>query len=179
MRIRAARPDDSAELARVHVDTWRTAYRAILPADFLDALSYEVREQRWRTSLAEADPQQFTLLVEDDAGSAVGFVRGGPERDQIAGYDGEIYAIYLRSGFHRRGIGRQLMAAGAKQLAGRGFNAALVWVLAANGQARAFYEALGGRLLSCSKPITIGETPLIEVAYGWPNLRVLSGAGGC
>lgn len=178
MLIRAARPDDATGIARAHVDTWRTAYRAILPASFLDALSYEAREQRWREWWTQADPQRWLLVVEDMAGRVIGFAGGGSERDRTPGYDGEIYAIYLRAEHHRCGIGRQLMAACAHQLATQGFKAALVWVLEANGSARAFYEALGGQLLDNNKSITIGETPLIEVAYGWPDLRVLLGSGG-
>ena len=43
MRIRTATADDASGMARVHVDTWRTAYRDILPASVLSALSYEAR----------------------------------------------------------------------------------------------------------------------------------------
>ena len=41
MRIRTATVDDASGMARVHVDTWRTAYRDILPASVLSTLSYE------------------------------------------------------------------------------------------------------------------------------------------
>ncbi len=180
MLIRAATSDDAAAMARVHVDTWRMAYRDILPADFLDGLSYETREQRWRDSFAQAGPQQFILVVEDAAGGAatgsaaslVGFARGGPEREGTPGYDGEIYAIYVLAEHQHRGTGRQLMAACARHLAAEGFRAAMLWTLEENQRARAFYEALGGQLIG-RKPVVIGETPLIEVAYGWPNLNAL------
>lgn len=177
MHIRAAQPDDIAGIARVHVDAWRAAYREILPASFLEALSYEAREQRWRGWWAQADPQRWLLVVEDDADRIVGFATGGSERDGTPGYDGEVYAIYLAPEHHRRGIGRHLMAACARRLADQGFGAGLVWVLEENRSARAFYEALGGQLMG-SKPVTIGDTPLIEVAYGWRDLRILLDAGG-
>jgi hypothetical protein len=45
----------------------------------------------------------------------------------------------------------------------------LVWVLAAN-PGRAFYTALGGQQVD-EKETTIGTVPLLEVAYGWPDLR--------
>lgn len=172
MHIRIARPDDATQIARVHIDTWRTAYRAILPASFLDALSYEVRAELWREWWLRADPQQWLLVAEDEAGCVIGFARGGLERDETPGFDGEVYALYLLAEHHRRGIGRQLMAACARLLEGQGFGAALVWVLEENRPARAFYEALDGRLIG-SKPIVIGGTTLTEVSYGWQRLRDL------
>src|SRR5918998_4172552 len=49
--VREARPADAAGIARVHVDTWRTTYRGIVPDDHLDALSYEARERFWAGAL--------------------------------------------------------------------------------------------------------------------------------
>jgi ribosomal protein S18 acetylase RimI-like enzyme len=176
MLIRAATTDDAPGMARVHVDTWRTAYRDILPAGFLDALSYEARTQRWRENLTQAGPQQFTLVAEDDACELVGFAGGGPERDGTPGYDGEIYAVYVLAQHQRRGIGRQLMVTCARHLANQGFGAAMLWALEANWRARSFYETLGGKLIG-RKMKVIGDTPLIEVAYGWPDLAVLGSTG--
>jgi hypothetical protein len=45
-------------------------------------------------------------------------------------------------------------------------------VLEAN-PSRAFYERLGG-VLTGQEPITIANLNLIEVAYGWPDIRALS-----
>jgi len=176
MLIRAATVDDAPGMARVHVDTWRAAYRGIVAAAFLDALSYEARTERWRENLNQAGPQQFTLVAEDDGGEVVGFAGGGPERDGTPGYDGEIYAVYVLAQYQHRGIGRQLMSAGAHHLMDRGFGAAMLWALEANWRAQSFYEALGGRLIG-RKMKTIGDTPLVEVAYGWPDLAVLASTG--
>jgi len=176
MRIRTATADDASGVARVHVDTWRTAYRDILPASVLSALSYEARTERWRENLKQAGPQQFTLVAEDDGGEVVGFAGGGPERDETPGYDGEIYAVYVLAQQQRCGIGRQLMGVSARHLMDQGFGAAMLWALEVNGRARAFYEALGGQLIGRKTKI-VADTPQIEVAYGWPDLALLVSAG--
>ena len=176
MLIRAAQLNDAAAIARVHVDSWRAAYRDILPASFLAELSYAAREQRWREWWTQADPQRWLFVAEDDAGRIIGFAGGGPERDAIPGYGGEVYAIYLAPETFRRGIGRRLMAVGAGKLIDQGFGAGLVWALEDNRAARAFYEALGGQLMG-AKPVTIGGSTLTEVAYGWSDLRTLCAAG--
>ncbi len=172
MYIRDVTPGDGEALARVHVDTWRSAYRHIFPASFLAGLSYETRAQRWRERLASSAPHQFTLAAEDETGALVGFAGGGPERDGTPGYDGEIYAVYVLPTHHHRGIGRQLMMAGAQRLAALGFRAVMLWVLEENQQARAFYEALGGQPVG-RKSAVIGETPVVEVAYGWEDVTSL------
>ena len=172
MRIRAATLDDAEGMARLHVDAWRSAYRHIFPASFLDGLSYEARGQRWRELLAQFGPRQFALVAEDAAASVVGLVSGGFERDGPPGYDGEIYVVYVAPAHQRRGVGRQLMIACARQLVAHGFCSAMLWVLEENQRGRAFYEALGGQLIG-RKEAVIGETPVIEVAYGWEDVKSL------
>ena len=44
MDISRASPEDAYAIAKVHVDSWREAYRTILPADYLAALSVEKRQ---------------------------------------------------------------------------------------------------------------------------------------
>jgi hypothetical protein len=53
MLIRRATLEDAAAIARVRVDTWRTAYRGIVPDEFLDNMSYEGNESRWAEMLKE------------------------------------------------------------------------------------------------------------------------------
>lgn len=43
MNIRKANRDDAPGIAKVHVDSWRTTYKGIIPQSFLDELSYEQR----------------------------------------------------------------------------------------------------------------------------------------
>src|SRR5574341_178751 len=169
--IREARPEDAPAIARVHVDSWRSTYQGIVPDEHLAALSYERREQGWREALSNPDNPSFVYVAEDEAGQVVGFASGGPGREGHPDYRGELYAIYLFAQSQRQGLGRRLTQAIARQLLNAGISSMLVWVLAENSS-RAFYEALGGQYLS-EKKITIGEKELVEVAYGWQDVRVL------
>ncbi len=54
MIVPEASYDDAPAIARVHVDTWRTTYRGIVPEDYLATLSYEKRESRWAQMLSTA-----------------------------------------------------------------------------------------------------------------------------
>jgi len=173
--IREATLDDVPGIARVHVDTWRTAYPGIVPAEHLAGLSYERSEARWREfAFREGSPS--LVFVAEDAGQIVASASGGPERDGIVGYDGELYGLYVLAAYLRQGIGRVLTLTVARRLVADGFQAMVIWVLKDNLKARVFYEALGGVPIS-EKTITIGGAELIDVAYGWPDIRSLTPGG--
>jgi ribosomal protein S18 acetylase RimI-like enzyme len=175
MHIREATLDDVPGIARVHVDTWRTAYPGIVPAEHLAGLSYERSEARWREfAFREGSPS--LVFVAEDAGQIVAFASGGPERDGIPGYDGELYGLYVLATYQRQGIGRALTLTVARRLVADGFKAMVIWVLKDNFKARAFYEALGGMLLN-EKMVAIGGAELVDVAYGWPDIRSLTPGG--
>jgi len=171
MMIRAAQPTDAAAIAKVHVDSWRTTYKGIVPDDFLATLSYEQRTPWWHNILSQSAPTSFVYVAEDPSGQVIGFASGGPERGGDPDYTGEVYAIYLLAACQRHGLGRHLTSTLVQRLVQAGMPSLLLWVLAAN-PCRGFYEALGGQRLY-DKHVFIGGAPLVEVAYGWRDARVL------
>jgi hypothetical protein len=68
-------------------------------------------------------------------------------------------------------LGRHLTTAGVQRLLHCGLLSMLVWLLAAN-PGRAFYATLGGQQVY-EQEVTIGAAPLIDGAYGWPDLHEL------
>lgn len=174
--IRAAMAGDAGGIARVHVESWRSTYRGIVPDRFLAGLSVEQREQVWHRNIITDRPDYRVFIAENVSGRVIGFADGGPERTGDRQYPGELYAIYLLAGEQRRGVGRRLVRAVAEHLCGRAIPAMLLWVLAEN-PARRFYEAIGGRELR-SQPIEIGGARLDEVAYGWDDVAALAASLG-
>jgi ribosomal protein S18 acetylase RimI-like enzyme len=164
--IRPALPVDAAEIARVHVDSWRTSYRGLLADDFLESLSEAGYTERWRRVIGDGTSRVF--VVEEPEG-IVGFASGGRERAGESGFEGELYAIYIVAGSQRLGHGRELVRAMAAALRDIGLSDMIVWVLRDNVPAREFYERLGGSYVR-SQPITIGATTLEEMSYGWRSL---------
>ena len=165
--VRPAETDDAAAIARVHVDTWRTAYRALLPDDFLDSLSEAGYEERWRRTIDEGSNRVY---VAANAQGVIGFASGGRERAGENGYEGELYAIYVLQEAQGHGHGRRLVQAVVGGLRELGLSNMIVWVLRENAVARKFYEKLGGVYVR-AQPITIGSALLQEVSYGWRRLE--------
>ncbi|HEX4147086.1 MAG TPA: GNAT family N-acetyltransferase [Pirellulales bacterium] len=168
MTIRPATIDDAAAIAHVHVESWRTTFRHILPADYLAGLSKDERKERWVTTLGNLASPGFTLVAQSE-GEIVAFASGGPERKGDPDYAGELYAIYLLEPFQRQGIGTRLFRTVTMRLLERGLSSMKIWALKDN-PARGFYERRGGVLVE-EGPIKIGELDMRQVAYGWRQLE--------
>ena len=169
--IREAHISDAAGIARVHVDTWRSAYAGIVPADYLAALSYEKMVKKRIESLEKPWPDAKTFVADaGDAGGIVGFAVGGHERNGHPVFKGELFAIYVSETYQNRGIGRQLVVEIVKHLRTLGLSSMLTWALADNPYSR-FYEKLGGKRVS-EKWEETGGKMLEEIAFGWRDLSV-------
>jgi len=171
-------PSDAPAIARVHVASWRTTYRGLLPDAYLAAMDVDDYAGRWERSLRSPLTPAVVLVAEAE-GEVVGFASAGPERDGDRRYEGELYAIYLLRDFQGRGLGRALVEAAATDLAGRGITSMAVWVLRDNLAARGFYERLGGVYLR-ERELDLGpdcDVDAPEVAYLWSDIRALTPSG--
>lgn len=173
--IRPAEIDDARAIARVHVDTWRTTYSGIVPDEHLSSLSYDRAKANWLKHLSDPESETHAFVAEDETGQIVAFASGGPLRERLDNYDGELYVLYVWKSFQRVGYGKLLVSRVAHDLTSRGFHSLVIWVLKENSACR-FYKRLGGRK-AAEKVIVIGGKELIDVAYVWPDLAMLSEEG--
>lgn len=164
VQIRDAKSEDAGGIARVHVDAWRDAYAALLPAEHLTQLDYAKRAMDWARILARPRTSQHTLVAEAES-EIVGFCGFGPIRAGPA--QGEIYGLYIASDWREQGIGRNLMERAFDTLRKRGVGSAVIWCLEGNFAARGFYERCGGRLLREARVEEVAGMPLPTVGYHW------------
>jgi ribosomal protein S18 acetylase RimI-like enzyme len=174
--VRHATPDDAEAIARLRVDEWRATYRGMMPDAYLDALSVDDSAVFWRRILGANSPN-VTVFVADDAGAIVGFASSNVREPPKLGFTAELSAIYVQADRKRQGIGRRLVSAIAAAERAKGADGLVVFVIAGNRDARAFYENLGAELL-LEQPFEWDGIPLIEAAYGWRALGALVAAGG-
>ncbi len=171
MIIRKAKISDIPKIAKVHVDTWKTAYKGIISDEYLQNLSYKWSENAFLTIIKKQNHEITCFIAEGESGKIVGFAIGGIERSNNPKFKGELWGIYVATEHQRKSIGKSLVFAVVEKLLNLNINSMLVWVLKDNPY-RAFYESLGGLLIG-EKPIKIGKDELIEVAYGWEDIRRL------
>lgn len=165
VHLRRAREGDAEAIARVHVQTWREAYRGLLPDAFLASLSVEARQRFWSNHLGVLAPDRRPWLADAD-GEVVAFAYAGPGRDQDApSSTGEVYAIYVLPECWERGLGRNLLRHAERDLLAHGYDEATLWVLESNERARRFYEAAGWQFDGTGKVERQGEIELREARY--------------
>jgi len=144
VHVRPAVDGDAAAIARVHVDSWRGAYRGLLPDRILDGLSVSGRETLWRQRIAPASRGPRTLVAEV-GGSVEGFVTfviRARDIEEPAGV-GEIPALYVSPPAWRSGVGTALLAAALDALRAAGCREAILWMLDGNRRAALFYRSRG------------------------------------
>jgi ribosomal protein S18 acetylase RimI-like enzyme len=170
--IRQAGPDDAAAVAAIHCESWRSAYRGILPDVYLDQEAPAERLRYWRAKLAAAKEGGFVLLAVN-GGDPVGFV--AVSRPGEPGYDADIDSLHVSPDVRGGGVGRRLLGAAAQRLLTEGAGSACLRVYDANEAAARFYRRLGGMADATGiDPFAGADMP--DTRYGWRDLAALATA---
>jgi ribosomal protein S18 acetylase RimI-like enzyme len=140
--IRKATVDDAAALGTLHVAAWLAAYQGIVPFSVLERMTVEQRTDQFRDAIAHQLEETYVLQQD---GAIAGFLTLGAARDADldARVIGEIWGIYIAPDSWRQGLGSRLVQYAEKLLSDRNYQQIVLWVLAENRAARAFYECWG------------------------------------
>jgi ribosomal protein S18 acetylase RimI-like enzyme len=175
IRIRRAALADAQAIARVHVETWQSAYAGLLPDAMLANMSDVRHAAMWQRTLSDKNEARGAFVADDGHMGVVGFGSCGPVRDMPEGLDGtekrvgEVYLLYVEPDFQNQGLGRRLLDALFRQLRTDGFDTAILWMMADN-PTRFFYEGLSGQLVG-ERTDTLGGADVDEIAYAWRDLE--------
>lgn len=138
--VRPAYGSDVEPLARVHLRSWRWAYRGLLPSAYLKSLRLDELALRWSQRIAVEDSEEAVRVLEVE-GRAQGFVTFGPHKDETwLGHAGEVFMLYLEPELVGCGLGRALLQRALEELGRCECYWVVLWVLARNERARRFYE---------------------------------------
>jgi len=179
-RVRKALLEDARAIAAVHVAVSREIYENLIPASVLAAISVERRVRQWHQIIGTADARAGTavFVTDDPRNGIVGFACCSRQRSKemvAKGFDGEFQSIYLLHSFRGCGLGRSLVVEMARCLRHQSMSGASCWVLRENNDARRFYESLAGQVVGERTDQVDQCTTLVEVAYGWESLDMLTG----
>jgi ribosomal protein S18 acetylase RimI-like enzyme len=162
-QIRPATMQDVPALAKLHVDTWRSTYQGLISADFLEQLTYELKEAQWKQGLRSSSTSAHRLVAEHEDAIAGFAIVGGKPSDAWP-QTSEMYALYVSSDAKGRGIGSKLFLASAEWLRAKGHNSMLIRVLKGNQLAIGFYESRGAVLIG-EDSVEIGDRVYPELIY--------------
>jgi ribosomal protein S18 acetylase RimI-like enzyme len=170
--IRPASVDDADAIGEVHVRAWQSAYRGVMPDDYLDGLQPHEHATRWREHLVAPSSDVDLLVVVVDR-RVVGFASLGPAPDaHPASGIGQLYAINLDPDVWGRGLGRALLSVVTDRLRRRGYVEAVLWVVPHNQRARRLYESEGWSDDEFRRDDEVFGVVVSEMRYRRPLVRL-------
>lgn len=172
--IRRATAQDAPAIARVRIDSWRTTYRGLIPDAYLDGMRVDDSTEIWNRVLT-AGANTTSVFVAESDGEVIGFAAGNMLGEPRYDLNAELSAVYVRPEYQRAGVGRRLVGAVALAQRAHGASGLIVWVIAENKGARAFYERLGATLL-VEQPFEWDGMALTEAGYGFRDIDALLAA---
>ena len=152
-------------MARIHVESWKVAYRGIMPDEVIARTDLASRTRFWAERIAV---REWPVFVIEEGSAIVAFCQMVPTPDP--GDDpttvGHITSIHVLPQLRGQGHGRALLDHAFAEFRRRGFAEVTLWVLEGNVSARRFYEALGFREDGGRKRYPNTEVPEVRYRIG-------------
>jgi ribosomal protein S18 acetylase RimI-like enzyme len=138
-RVRAARVEDVAQMARVNVRSWHETYRGLMPDAVLDDPGFlTARERFWTAALTDERYRENRVAVAERDGELVGIAMSGPPLDAGAAWARQLYVLYVQAADHGTGAGAALLDAVVDPE-----ESVALWVADPNPRAQGFYRKHG------------------------------------
>ena len=170
-RVRPMSRFDAQAVARLHSESWKSAYRGILRDDYLDTQVQAERGALWETRLAGPTLEAFGFVAEED-GRVVGFAYAVPQHDPTWGT--LLDNLHVVPEMKGRGVGRALLRQVCdKQIRHWPADGIHLWVFEENLSARRFYGRLGGEARERAVIQAPGGGQVAEQLYTWASGHAL------
>jgi ribosomal protein S18 acetylase RimI-like enzyme len=158
-------PQDAAAVAHIHVESWKVAYRGIMPDDVIVRTDLAYRTRFWAERIAT---REWPVFLIEDGDTVVAFCQMVPSPDP--GDDpttvGHITSIHVLPHLRGQGHGRALLDHAFAEFRRRDYAEVTLWVLEGNASARRFYEGLGFREDGGRKTYPATDVPEVRYRIG-------------
>ena len=175
--VRPARPEDAAEIVRIQLATWRTAYRRMFPAHVLANLDEAYLARGWAEAIEAPPSPRHRVLVAVEQGESsnttVGFVAAGPADEQALA-PGEpalgddvaaITDLLVEPRWGRRGHGSRLLAATVDLWRSDGFKGAVAWAYDADDAMKKFLASAGWEFDGASRALDVDDMLVPQLRF--------------
>ena len=141
--ITIASPADADAIAELHAESWRSAYRGLVPDEDLGPGLDEERLRFWRDRFASPNPERRLVLAALAEAGLVGLACVLADADPAHGP--LLDNLHVKPGWRGRGLGAQLLERSREWSRAVAPGQPMhLWVLAGNVAARRFYRNQGG-----------------------------------
>ena len=175
--VRPARPEDAAEIARIQLATWRSAYRRMFPAHVLANLDEAYLERGWTEAITARRTGRHRVLIAIEQGEAgrttVGFAAAGPADEQALAPEepplGEDIAavtdLLVEPRWGRRGHGSRLMAATVDLWRADDFKGAVAWAYDADAAMKKFLASTGWEFDGAGRALDVDDMLVPQLRF--------------
>lgn len=164
--VRPARAQDADEIARIQIETWRTAYNSILPAAVLESLTPAQATEVWREAVTSPPSSRHHVLVALDQQWIVGFTALAPadaeEPDAVANTV-SIAPLLVEPRWGRRGHASRLLSAAIEHARGDGMTHAITWIPEQDDASKNFLVSAGWAPDGIVRALDTGAGELREI----------------
>ena len=181
--VRPARPGDAAEIARVQLVTWRTAYRRMFPAHVLASLDEAFLARGWAEAIEKPPSERHHVLIaveqSEAATQVVGFAAAGPADEQALAPEepplpddvAAVTELLVEPRWGRRGHGSRLLSAAVAHWQEDGFTRAVAWAYDQDQATRKFLGSAGWEPDGAGRALDVDDMLV-------PQLRLHVAVGG-
>ena len=153
---------DCPTVAKVHVRSWRESFAGLVPETVMNQITVGKRIKAFQERFKS---DSYQMYVAESDGDVIGFVDWGSPRQEIKGYEAELYAIFLLPESQGSGVGRQLFSLCVQGMAKSGMRSMYLLTFE-NSPYRSFYDKMGGRVIK-KMDLEIEGMMFDTVVYVW------------
>jgi len=157
--IRKALPEDARDYTNCHISIWQSAYKGIVPEEYLNNLSAQVEplvEKYINIFKNPGDCEYYCVML---SGKMIGFI-------VINLGTAEIWAVYLLEAFWGKGYGKEMLHFAINELKRAEHNEIALWVFEDNNRARRLYEKNNFSFDGTKRVVSkYGDVPLVQIRY--------------
>jgi GNAT superfamily N-acetyltransferase len=175
--VRPARPEDAAEIARIQLSTWRSAYRRMFPPHVLANLDEAYLTRGWSEAIESAPSGRHRVLISveqsDISTAVVGFAAAGPADEQALAPDepppaddvAAITDLLIEPRWNRRGHGSRLLAAVVDRWREDGFSTAWAWAYEQDKAMQKFLASAGWEPDGVGRALDVDDMLVPQVRF--------------
>jgi len=163
--IRKAMSEDAYDYAVCHISCWQSAYKGIVPDEFLENMLAKKDQQveKYKKTLTDPGDCEYYCVMYTER--MIGWLIINQSRDENKSGIGEIWAIYLIEEFWGRGYGKAMLDFAVQELRSAKCKEIFLWVFEENNRARRFYEKHNFCFDGIKREVNWYGKPLVQLKY--------------
>jgi len=169
INIRKAAQENANDYAACVISCWQSAYRGIVPDDYLNNMSVEKDRFIEKYKNVLTDPGDCEYYYVEQNKKIIGFITICKNNDVIESEIGEIWAIYLIEKFRGAGHGKIMLDFAIDELKKANREKIYLWVFEENVKARRFYEKNNLHFDGTKRVNDKYGKPLVQLRYALSN----------